>query len=235
MSIPLRFFVAILFLVKYNNNLSKVPPILQQIRKPSLISNERQLMDMPPRRTLNRQRTIQDIESAFLEIYQRDGIDGVSIAGICQVCGIARSTFYLYFEDKFAVLQGVEDRLLSALWEICRNLPDIMDHSSATDTALRTITHIRENLDWYRVLLSNRGDPMFVYRWKKDIVKSLRRKLEQRHVNELDAVIQGVMFSSALIGLYTHITMECPDIPDQTLCRYMDDLLARSLKPISPR
>ena len=101
MSIPLRFFVAILFLVKYNNNLSKVPLILQQIRKPSLISNERQLMDMPPRRTLNRQRTIQDIESAFLEIYQRDGIDGVSIAGICQVCGIARSTFYLYFEDKF--------------------------------------------------------------------------------------------------------------------------------------
>ena len=70
---------------------------------------------MSPRGALNRQRTIQDIESAFLTLYQRDGIDGVSISGICQACGIARSTFYLYFEDKFAVLQGVEDRLLSAL------------------------------------------------------------------------------------------------------------------------
>ena len=168
-----------------------------------------------------------------LTLYQRNGIDGVSISGICQACGIARSTFYLYFEDKFAVLQGVEDRLLSALWEICRNLPDVLDrHGGGTEPALRTIAHIRENLDWYRALLSNRGDPMFVYRWKKDIVKSLHRKLEQRNVNALDAEIQGVVFSSALIGLYTHVTMECPDIPDQTLCRYMDDLLARSLEPL---
>nr|WP_317324004.1 TetR/AcrR family transcriptional regulator [uncultured Flavonifractor sp.] len=188
---------------------------------------------MSPRRALNRQRTIQDIEAAFLTLYQRNGIDGVSISGICQACGIARSTFYLYFEDKFAVLQGVEDRLLSALWEICRNLPDVLDrHGGGTEPALRTIAHIRENLDWYRALLSNRGDPMFVYRWKKDIVKSLHRKLEQRNVNALDAEIQGVVFSSALIGLYTHVTMECPDIPDQTLCRYMDDLLARSLEPL---
>ena len=188
---------------------------------------------MSPRRALNRQRTIQDIEAAFLTLYLRNGIDGVSISGICQACGIARSTFYLYFEDKFAVLQGVEDRLLSALWEICRNLPDVLDrHGGGTEPALRTIAHIRENLDWYRALLSNRGDPMFVYRWKKDIVKSLHRKLEQRNVNALDAEIQGVVFSSALIGLYTHVTMECPDIPDQTLCRYMDDLLARSLEPL---
>lgn len=188
---------------------------------------------MSPRRALNRQRTIQDIEAAFLTLYQRNGIDGVSISGICQTCGIARSTFYLYFEDKFAVLQGVEDRLLSALWEICRNLPDVLDrHGGGTEPALRTIAHIRENLDWYRALLSNRGDPMFVYRWKKDIVRSLHRKLEQRNVNALDAEIQGVVFSSALIGLYTHVAMECPDIPDQTLCRYMDDLLARSLEPL---
>ena len=190
-------------------------------------------MEMSPRRALNRQRTIQDIEAAFLTLYQRNGIDGVSISGICQACGIARSTFYLYFEDKFAVLQGVEDRLLSALWEICRNLPDVLDrHGGGTEPALRTIAHIRENLDWYRALLSNRGDPMFVYRWKKDIVKSLHRKLEQRNVNALDAEIQGVVFSSALIGLYTHVTIECPDIPDQTLCLYMDDLLARSLEPL---
>lgn len=202
---------------------------------PAAADCESELMTMAPRGTLNRQRTIQDIESAFLALYQRDGIDGVSISGICKGCGIARSTFYLYFEDKYAVLQGVEDRLLAALWEICKDLPDIWDQSGSTTPALHTIAHIRDNLAWYRALLSNRGDPMFVYRWKRDIVKSLHRKLEQRNVSKLDGEIQGVLFSSALIGLYTHVTMECPDIPDQALCRYMDDLLARSLRPISPR
>lgn len=103
---------------------------------------------MASRGALNRQRTIQDIEAAFLELYRRGGIDGVSISGVCQGCGISRSTFYLYFEDKYAVLQEVEDRLLAALWEICRDLPDVLEHrQSGSDNAMRTIRHIRANLE----------------------------------------------------------------------------------------
>lgn len=182
------------------------------------------------RRDLNRQRIIQDIENAFLSAYRQKGVDGVSISAICQQCGISRSTFYLYFEDKYAVLQGVEDRLLRSLWDICGDLPDVVDHHNhASDNALRTIAHIRENMGWYQVLLGRRGDPMFLYRWKKDIDRSLRLKLLQRGVPEEDAAFQGVMFASALIGLYTYVVLEYPTIPDRQLCRYMDGLLARTL------
>lgn len=181
------------------------------------------------RRTLNRQRTVQDIEQVFLPLYRQWGIDKVSISEICKKCGISRSTFYLYFDDKYAILQGVENRLLDQLKEICFNLPDLLDSRSGSETALRTIAHLRANLDWYQVLLSNHGDPMFVYRWKRDIEHSLRRKLLQRNRAEQDAVIQGVLFASALIGLYTHVVMELPDISDRELCRYMDDLLVRAL------
>ena len=181
------------------------------------------------RRELNRQRTVADIEQAFLQLYQRDGIDGVSISAVCALSGVARSTFYLYFEDKYAVLQGVEDRLLSALWDICGNLPDLLAHRGGSENALRTIAHIRANIDWYRALLGRRGDPMFVYRWKRDIDRSLRRKLEQRNTGRQDADVQGVIFASALIGLYTYVIFEYPDIPDRDLCRYMDGLLAQIL------
>lgn len=182
------------------------------------------------RRDINRQRTIQDIERAFLSAYRQGGVDGVSISSLCQQCGISRSTFYLYFEDKYAVLQGVEDRLLGCLWDICGELPDIVDHPrQASDNALRTIAHIRENMEWYQALLGSHGDPMFVYRWKRDIEHSLRLKLLGRGMARQDAVIQGVLFASALIGLYTHVVMELPDIPDRQLCRYMDDLLLRAL------
>lgn len=181
------------------------------------------------RKELNRKRTILDIEQAFLELYQQNGIDGVKIADICQNSGVSRSTFYLYFEDKYAVLQSVEDRLLSALWEICKDLPDIMDQNR-TNNALRTIAHIRENIDWYRALLGNHGDPLFVYRWKRDIDRSLFRKLERRNVGKREGAIQGVMFASALIGLYTYVIFEYPDIPDQELCGYMDRLLEQMLR-----
>ena len=70
---------------------------------------------------------------------------------------------------------------------------------------------------------------MFVYRWKRDIDRSLRKKLVQRNVSEEDAILQGVIFASSLIGLYTYIIFENPDIPEEKLVNYMDLLLDRIL------
>ena len=182
------------------------------------------------RRDLNRQRTIEDIERAFLDRYKQAGIDGVSISDICQTCGVSRSTFYLYFEDKYAVLQQAEDRLLARLWELCGQLPDVLGPDEVSDNAASTIDHIRENMAWYQALLGTHGDPMFVYRWKRDIADSLRKKLSPRNLSEQDATIRGVVFASALIGLYTHVIFECPDISDAQLGRYMESVLEKFLK-----
>lgn len=184
---------------------------------------------MMNRKQLNRQQTIRDIESAFLALYLEGGIDNVNISKLCQGCCIARSTFYLYFEDKYAVLQGVEDRLLAELWAICGNLPDEIEQGCADKNALRTVSHLRAHINWYRALLSKQGDPTFVYRWKKDIEKSLSIKLSGPDGRTQDATIRGVLFASALIGLFTYVVMEAPDIPNHTLCAYMDDLLKHLL------
>lgn len=177
------------------------------------------------RQALNRQRTIRDIETAFLELYREGGMGNVTTSKLCQRCGIARSTFYLYFEDKYAILQGAEDRLLAQMWELCKDLPDVPTQG-VSDVGLHILTHIRANMDWYRTLLGDHGDPMFVFRWKKDIVRSLERKLERNGTTPQDTAIAGAIVSHALIGLYTHIVLFYPDIPDEALCRHMDKLLA---------
>ena len=184
---------------------------------------------MMNRKQLNRQQTIHDIESAFLALYLDGGIDNVNISKLCQNCCIARSTFYLYFEDKYAVLQGVEDRLLGELWDICGNLPDEIEQGTTDKNALRTIEHLRTHLDWYRALLSKQGDPAFVYRWKKDIERSLCIKFNESDGKARDSTIRGILFASALIGLFTYMVMESPNIPDHVLCSYMDDLLKHLL------
>lgn len=180
------------------------------------------------RQDLNRRRTIQDIENAFLALYRERGMAGVSTSALCHRCGVARSTFYLYFEDKYAVLQGVEDRLLAELWEICKDLPDVRE-GITTDVGLRTLAHIRANLAWYQALLGDRGDPMFVARWKADIVRSVERKLNRRNASPRDTAIAGAIFSHALVGLYTYIVSSDPDISDEALCRQMDNLMAATL------
>lgn len=182
------------------------------------------------RKELNRQRTMDDIERAFLALYEKTGVDGISISDLCKKSGVSRSTFYLYFDDKYAVLQKVEDRLLSQLWEICGDLPDQFHSHKGTETARSTLEHIRANIGWYKALLGKRGDPMFVYRWKRDIDRSLQKKLAARNVGDQDAALYGVIFASALIGLYTHIVFERPDMPDDKLIGYLDNLLMRTLQ-----
>lgn len=181
------------------------------------------------RKELNRLNTIADIEAGFLRLYEKVGIDGVNVASICQESHVSRSTFYLYFSDKYAVLQQAEERLLAQLWEYCGNLPDVFMRGEGSENARKTVRHIRENIDWYRALLGQKGDPMFVYRWKRDIDRSLRTKLRQRNVSEEDAIIQGVIFASSLIGLYTYTIFEEPDISEGRLINYMDQLLDRIL------
>ena len=41
--------------------------------------------------------------------------------------------------------------------------------------------------------------------------------------------IAGAIFSHALVGLYTYIVSSDPDIPDEALCRQMDNLMAATL------
>ena len=49
------------------------------------------------RREFNKQETMRHIRSVFMDLYAQDGIDGITVNGLCKACGIAKSTFYLYF------------------------------------------------------------------------------------------------------------------------------------------
>jgi len=183
------------------------------------------------RKEHNRRQTVRDIESAFLSEYRRHGIDGVSIATICGVCGISRSTFYLYYDSKYAVLQDVEARLISELDVICCNFPLMLGTLDTVQVAEKIVRNLRENIDWYRAILGDKGDPSFVFHWKKTIMESLHQKLLRNGLPECEASVREVLFSSAMIGLYTYIVHERPDISNEELSRHMDDLLGHLLSP----
>lgn len=77
--------------------------------------------------------------------------------------------------------------------------------------------------------LGKKNDPMFVYRWKRDIARSLQKKLAPRNAGEPDAALHGVIFASALIGVYPYMVFENPAMPDDKLAGCLDKLLMRTL------
>ena len=184
----------------------------------------------PSRSNINREATIASIEKAFLEDFRTKGIEGISVTSLCKKSEVSRSTFYLYFDDKYSVLQEVEDRLLKEFWEINKDLPDITDEDRPNYHTQQVIDYILANKDWYMALLGPYGDGLFVSRWRSIIKKSLRQKIEGRNRTEEDVEIQTNVFASGLIGIFTYVLFENQNMDQEVLGQYMTRLLGFSLR-----
>lgn len=185
------------------------------------------------RREFNRLETKRHIKSVFLSLYAEGGIDRFTVGTLCETCGIAKSTFYIYYDDKYQVLDSIESELLSGLRAICFDLSDCDMTQVLTgeplEKAYATVEFIKEHADAFRALLGKYGDPRFAYKWKRDIADSFMDRFQAEKGNERSAGIACTIFSASLVGLYTHLLFDLPDVTVHEFSIIMGNLLKYSL------
>lgn len=185
------------------------------------------------RREFNKQETIRHIKATFISLYAKGGINSFTVSTLCQACGIAKSTFYLYYEDKYQVLESIEHELLDTLRQICQDLSDCDMHDVQSGKPLMkataTVRYLQENAETLRALLGKFGDPRFTYKWKRDIQDSFMGRFRAEKGDTPDAGIACTIFSSSLIGLYTHLLFDLPEVTEHEFSIIMGNLLKYSL------
>lgn len=125
------------------------------------------------RREENKARKRAALEQAGLELFEAQGFHRASVEQIASAAGVARGTFYLYFDDKealFVVLvRRVLDPVLGAL-QACSAVVDEADDAHEVLRAYLTLSvalsdavmrHTREALLYYR----EQRDPSSVGQW----------------------------------------------------------------------
>ncbi|HEY4012746.1 MAG TPA: TetR/AcrR family transcriptional regulator [Polyangiaceae bacterium] len=109
----------------------------------------------------------QQILSAAREVFGKRGYHAAKIDDIVAAAGIARGTFYLYFEDKRAILEEIVDRTMARLG---MSIVRVDPHDPARTVAdqvreniLRVIRILREDRATTKILLSDAlgVDPAF--------------------------------------------------------------------------
>lgn len=185
------------------------------------------------RREVNKQETVRHIRSVFMDLYAKGGINSITINVLCKECGIARSTFYLYYEDKYQVLESVEDEILEDLRAICHDLSDSDMNDvlvgQPLERAVTMVRYLQDNASTFRALLGRYGDPRFSYRWKKDIMDSFMGRFRAEKGDNPSTGIACTIFSSSLIGLYNHFLFDMPDVTEHEFSIVMGNLLKYSL------
>ena len=93
----------------------------------------------------------------------------IAVRALCQEANIARSTFYVYYQNIDELLSCMEDNLIAGL--LVHNVW-VVDSDSA-DLPLeiydRTLAYIRDNLTAFETFLVARPNVRFIEKWKTAI------------------------------------------------------------------
>lgn len=112
------------------------------------------------RTVLDKETRKSQLVDAAIRVFAKRGYNSASITDIIDEAGVARGTFYLYFDSKLEVFHAVMERYLELFEEVVRR-----EMARPYDNPLSVRSRIRESfLDWLRFYESNKDLAKIVFR-----------------------------------------------------------------------
>ncbi|GAA6237651.1 TetR/AcrR family transcriptional regulator [Apilactobacillus micheneri] len=155
-----------------------------------------------------RQQTRQNIINSAIMIAEVKGLEKVTVSDIIKKSNINRSTFYRYFEDKFALINFIESNILQEIkikYDIFNKCSDEeLERGVPQDIFIRSFLNIIENNHkLLSFLLSEKGDFGFYFQllrfFKSIIIKSFDK--DPKNFDKKRKEIFSFYFSVEAIGL----------------------------------
>lgn len=175
------------------------------------------------------------IKKAFIQLFTKHGLEKTTVKDICILSGVSRSAFYQHFDDKYAVLESIEDRLLEDVKVLNQNMTylSFFPRNTSMPNFLETIQYIADQKEYFLPLISSPGDSRFIHRWKSLMQKDFLRRLSTDHVlPKTNADILVYSMASAIIGMYEYWLTKAPHLNAQQLAELGTRLLWSSFYTI---
>jgi AcrR family transcriptional regulator len=126
-------------------------------------------------RRIQRTRTL--LRDALMRLIIRRGYDEITIQDIADEANVARTTFYLHFNDKddllFSTMRDVYEELYARVGD---DAVTTMFGEDEEDCHAEDFLHVAEFADFYRIMLSERGSAAFLARVRQYLAESIMSK-----------------------------------------------------------
>lgn len=137
----------------------------------------------------NNRRTIMTkmiLRDSLLELMQTKPISKITIKEICDLSDMSRSTFYLHYQDPFALLADIEKEALEKTFENLRMLDTESNSISSIEIFLN---YIKDNKTTFGILLCQRETHAFqqgimnrVQSYIQSLLPELSDKSEEQYI-----------------------------------------------------
>jgi AcrR family transcriptional regulator len=192
-----------------------------------------------PRRNLDKAERRQQILTHARDVFAKRGYHAAKIDDIVAAAGVARGTFYLYFEDKRAIFEEIVDRTFARLgMAIMRVDTDDPARSVAAqiEENIRRIVHaLLEDPATTKILLSDAVglDPAFdrkLISFYEEVGKLLESSLadgqERGIVCPGDARVFSILTLGALKEMMYQVVMRGLEYPEEKIISQIFDFLS---------
>lgn len=140
------------------------------------------------------------MKDSFWELYSQKSIEKITIREITEKAGIYRSTFYVYFPNVYAVLEEIEDEIMTSYESFIQHVPEIETISEGMELIMEFHT---SNASHLAILLGPNGDSAFLHRIKKRIYSVLQNLFHIKTEDmEIDLFIE--LATSYVITILTY-------------------------------
>ena len=107
------------------------------------------------------------LEDGLIELMKDRPFEKITVTQLCAHTDINRSTFYMHYEDIYALLCAIEEDVLAWQRKVVEELADkLQEGRDATVHAMeRLFAYFVENAKYLQVLMSENGDIYFQKRF----------------------------------------------------------------------
>ncbi|WEV43928.1 TetR/AcrR family transcriptional regulator [Lactobacillus sp. ESL0684] len=171
------------------------------------------------------------IKEAFWQLLETKDFSKISIKEILALAQVNRATFYKYFANKFALLESVEQDLISEFEQTANQAPQLftkeLDSAQLENYYHEFINYIYHNKQKFSVLLSSASAPAFISK----LTTADQKIWQQKHLTEYLAIPENYA-SAALTGLIINLIVEWVKTNFQKSPQEFSELLATIISPI---
>jgi AcrR family transcriptional regulator len=176
------------------------------------------------------------LRDSLLALMKEKSILAISIKEICELAGVSRSTFYIYYKDQYDLLRQIEDQTFIEADKIIQPHTKIAKKPNSREiTAIfqDTLQFIANNNNSIQVLLGENGDRDFQKKYFRNSIESLRKFTEGIGVKLPDKKAAQYGFVFVIGGFHTLVQewlKNGMDTPAPDLAKILTRFFTRELQ-----
>lgn len=186
------------------------------------------------RKTYNRTATKRHIETVLLRLLSEGNhLDQISAAQLCHAAGVAKSTFYLYYQDKYAVLESIAAEYFAKLKStyIAPGKYSVSDIVSGKPVSLAKglVVCLSENKEVFRVLFGPTGPADLLKQIKAESDDKFKEMYRAFHMPPRHEHLATAQFFSGTIELVRFYLFENTSYSDEEMTIIFGNMLRNTL------